>query len=138
MTGMTTNTDESFQDSTTELLVPAHVAYIQSLDKVYYATTFNVGSENVNHQRQRKDDLAYHLTSHLRLSGVYWGLTALAILNKQDALPRDEMVEFVMSCWDEEAGEYPRRSIFKLQTERMWRKALSEHTQGTTHIFCIR
>ena len=54
---------------------------------------------------QHKDDLAYHLTAHLRLSGVYWGLTALAIMNRQDALPRDEMVDFVMSCWDDEAGE---------------------------------
>lgn len=26
-------------------------------------------------------------------------------MKHQDALPRDEMVEFVMSCWDEDAGE---------------------------------
>jgi geranylgeranyl transferase type-2 subunit beta len=37
---------------------------------------------------------------------VYWGFTALCILGRPDALDRDEMVEFVMSCWDDEAGIY--------------------------------
>jgi len=45
------------------------------------------------------------MTEHLRLNGVYWGLTALCIMGKQDALDREEMVEYVMSCWDVEAGE---------------------------------
>jgi prenyltransferase beta subunit len=54
--------------------------------------------------QQSKDDLTYHLTSHLRLNAVYWGFTALYILGKPDALDREEMIEFVMSCWDEGAG----------------------------------
>ena len=58
----------------------------------------------INVLRQNKDDLTYHLTSHLRLNAVYWGFTALCILGKPDALDREEMIEFVMSCWDEEAG----------------------------------
>lgn len=53
----------------------------------------------------QKKDLAYHLTEHLRLNGVYWGLTALSIMGHKDALPRDAMVDYVMSCWDDEAGE---------------------------------
>ncbi|KAJ3513303.1 hypothetical protein NMY22_g15081 [Coprinellus aureogranulatus] len=73
--------------STSELLIPLHVQYIQKLG-------------------ESKDDLMYHLTSHLRLNAVYWGLTALAIMGKQDALDREEMIEFVMSCWDEEAGGF--------------------------------
>lgn len=39
------------------------------------------------------------------MNGMYWGLTALCTMGRQDALPRDEMIEFVMSCWDEEAGK---------------------------------
>ena len=39
------------------------------------------------------------------MNGVYWGLTALCVMGHNDALPREEMIEFVMSCWDEEAGE---------------------------------
>ena len=46
------------------------------------------------------------------MNAVYWGLTALCIMNHKDALDRNEMIDFVMSCWDEEAGQdvciYPR------------------------------
>ncbi|KAG2002567.1 rab geranylgeranyltransferase, variant 3 [Coprinopsis cinerea AmutBmut pab1-1] len=73
--------------ATNELLVPLHVSYIQKLG-------------------QNKDDLTYHLTSHLRLNAVYWGLTALAVMGHQDALNREEMIDFVMSCWDEEQGAF--------------------------------
>ncbi|KAF8881000.1 rab geranylgeranyltransferase [Infundibulicybe gibba] len=71
----------------TQLLTPLHVSYIQKLG-------------------QSKDDLSYHLTAHLRLNAIYWGLTALCIMGRQDALDRDEMIAFVMSCWDEEAGAF--------------------------------
>ena len=53
---------------------------------------------------QKKDELAYHLTEHLRMNGVYWGLTALTLMGQTNALPREEMIDWVMSCWDEEAG----------------------------------
>ncbi len=49
-------------------------------------------------------DLAYHITTHLRLNAVYWGLTALCIMGRKDALDREELIEFVMSCWDEDSG----------------------------------
>ncbi|KAI5115467.1 hypothetical protein M0805_008111 [Coniferiporia weirii] len=71
----------------TELLIPLHVKYIQSL-------------------YTHKDDLAYHMTAHLRLNGVYWGLTALCTMGAQDVLSQEETVEYVMSCWDEEAGAF--------------------------------
>ena len=44
------------------------------------------------------------MTAHLRMNAVYWGLTALCTMNRKDALGREEMIDFVMSCWDEEAG----------------------------------
>ncbi|KZT35986.1 rab geranylgeranyltransferase [Sistotremastrum suecicum HHB10207 ss-3] len=53
-----------------------------------------------------KDDLAYHLTAHLRLNAIYWGLTALCIMGHQDALDREEMIKFVDDCWDDEIGGY--------------------------------
>jgi geranylgeranyl transferase type-2 subunit beta len=58
----------------------AHTRYIQSLDT-------------------RRDSYDYWLTEHLRLNGVYWGLGALHLLGRPDALPRDETVAFVLSCW---------------------------------------
>lgn len=39
------------------------------------------------------------------MNGVYWGLTALALMNRQDALPRDKMIEWVMSCYVPSVGE---------------------------------
>jgi len=47
---------------------------------------------------QRRDEIEYWLTEHLRLSGIYWGLTALHLLGHPEALPRDETIAFVMSC----------------------------------------
>ncbi|KAL6306521.1 rab geranylgeranyltransferase [Sparassis latifolia] len=70
-----------------ELDIPLHVNYIQSLGK-------------------NKDDLVYHLTAHLRMNAIYWGLTALCVMNHKDALDREEMIEFVMSCWDNEVGGF--------------------------------
>ncbi|KAI0748020.1 rab geranylgeranyltransferase [Daedaleopsis nitida] len=67
--------------------VPLHVKYIQSLG-------------------ENKDDLVYHLTAHLRMNAVYWGLTALCIMKQKDALNREDMIDFVMSCWDDEAGGF--------------------------------
>ena len=39
------------------------------------------------------------------MNGIYWGLTALALMNRKDALDRQEMLDWVMSCWDDEAGQ---------------------------------
>jgi geranylgeranyl transferase type-2 subunit beta len=44
------------------------------------------------------------LTEHLRLNGVYWGLTALHLLGHPETLPRDETINFVLSCQNEDGG----------------------------------
>ena len=46
------------------------------------------------------------MTAHLRMNAIYWGLTALCIMDQKDALDRDAMIEFVMSCWDDETGQW--------------------------------
>lgn len=48
--------------------------------------------------------MEYWLTEHLRLNGVYWGLTALHILGHPDALPRDQTIDFVLSCQSDNGG----------------------------------
>jgi len=47
------------------------------------------------------------MTSHLRMNAVYWGLTALCIMKRKEALDPEEMIEYVMSCWDDNAGTVP-------------------------------
>ncbi|KAK1783643.1 geranylgeranyltransferase [Copromyces sp. CBS 386.78] len=68
-----------------QLATSAHVKYIQSLDS-------------------RKDEYDYWLTEHLRLNGLYWGLTALHLLGHPEALPRAETIDFVLSCQHENGG----------------------------------
>ncbi|KAG9124398.1 hypothetical protein FRC07_011758, partial [Ceratobasidium sp. 392] len=55
---------------------------------------------------ENTDDLAYHLTLHLRLNAVYWGFTAVSVMGQPAALERDSMIEFVMSCWDGQEGAF--------------------------------
>jgi geranylgeranyl transferase type-2 subunit beta len=71
-----------------QLATEAHVKYVQSLDT-------------------RTTELMYWLTQHLRLNGVYWGLTALHLLGHPEALPRDETIKFVLSCQKESGGFAP-------------------------------
>ena len=47
------------------------------------------------------------MTEHLRLNGVYWGLTALHLLGHPDALPRTATIEFVLSCQNQSGGFGP-------------------------------
>lgn len=44
------------------------------------------------------------MTEHLRLNGVYWGLTALHLLGHPDALPRDQTIDFVLACQNDDGG----------------------------------
>lgn len=48
--------------------------------------------------------MAYWLTEHLRLNGVYWGLTALHLLGQPDALPRSDTIKFVLQCQNKDGG----------------------------------
>lgn len=77
----------------TELLRPfskdIHVKYIQDLDSKVTKQTYE-----------------YWLLEHLRLNGLYWGVMALATMDRLDALPRDEVIEFVLSCFDEKNGGF--------------------------------
>lgn len=65
--------------------IESHVKYIQGLDT-------------------KKDELDYWLTEHLRLNGVYWGLNALHLMGRPEALPRQETIDFIMSCQHESGG----------------------------------
>jgi geranylgeranyl transferase type-2 subunit beta len=48
------------------------------------------------------------MTAHLRMNAVFWGLSALCLMKHKDALDAEETIEYVMSCWDDEAGAHNR------------------------------
>lgn len=62
--------------------------------------------------------MEYWLTEHLRLNGLYWGLTALHILGHPEALPREDTIKFVLSCQHETGGfgAAPRHDAHMLYT----------------------
>lgn len=72
---------------TSTLLIPLHVRYITAL-------------------ASHKSSLTYHLTTHLRLNAIYWALTALHLLRAPDALPRADVVAYVLQCYDERQGGF--------------------------------
>lgn len=87
--------------STMSLLVEKHVAFVKKLEQ------------------KRDQSLAYHMTAHLRMNGVYWGVCALALMRAGDALDKDALVEFVLSCFDEASGgfgAYPQHDAHILST----------------------
>lgn len=52
------------------------------------------------------ESFEYLVTQHLRMSGVYWGLTATALLGKdlKEESSYIGMVEWILSCQDKESG----------------------------------
>uniref|UniRef100_A0A7N2LKB3 Geranylgeranyl transferase type-2 subunit beta n=2 Tax=Quercus lobata TaxID=97700 RepID=A0A7N2LKB3_QUELO len=53
---------------------------------------------------KRKDDFISVVMEHLRMSGAYWGLTTLDLLEKLDTVDVDEVVSWVMKCQHESGG----------------------------------
>jgi geranylgeranyl transferase type-2 subunit beta len=47
---------------------------------------------------QNKTSFQYFATEHFRLSGVYWGLTALYLMDKLELIDREDVVAWVLSC----------------------------------------
>ncbi|KAK0549739.1 Rab geranylgeranyltransferase [Tilletia horrida] len=73
----------------TKLLRSLHLGYIKTLSTA-----------------QSTLSLTYHLTTHLRLNAVYWGLCATHLLRAPDTLNRDDLVSFVWQCYVPEIGGF--------------------------------
>ncbi|TPX31615.1 hypothetical protein SmJEL517_g05089 [Synchytrium microbalum] len=61
------------------LCTDLHVKYISDLDN-------------------QKHLFEYWASAHIRMSGAYWGITALALMGRLDALEKDDIIHFVLSC----------------------------------------
>ncbi|KAG8236217.1 hypothetical protein J437_LFUL016785 [Ladona fulva] len=53
---------------------------------------------------ENKDDYEYCMTEYLRMSGVYWGLTAMDLMSQLKRMNKDEILDFVKSCQDSSGG----------------------------------
>ncbi|XP_028155482.1 geranylgeranyl transferase type-2 subunit beta isoform X2 [Diabrotica virgifera virgifera] len=53
---------------------------------------------------QKESTYEYGMTDYLRISGMYWGLTALELMNATPAQSIEEITEFIKNCQDPESG----------------------------------
>lgn len=53
---------------------------------------------------QATDNFEFYATEHFRISGVYWGVTALALLGHLDDMDGDAVVKWVLSCQNSDGG----------------------------------
>jgi len=44
------------------------------------------------------------VTEYLRVSGVYWGLTAMSLMNRLHTMKEDEVLEFIKTCQHPSGG----------------------------------
>lgn len=66
-----------------------HKQYIKHLDSETAKTTFE-----------------YWATEHLRVSGVYWAMAAMSVLNARQELPCEKIVDWIVSCQDLSSGGF--------------------------------
>ncbi|KAI5949807.1 BET2 [Candida theae] len=50
----------------------------------------------------------YWLSEHLRMNGLYWGVTALITMKSLNdtTLPQEDVIKYVLSCWDDRFGAF--------------------------------
>ncbi|XP_013199619.1 geranylgeranyl transferase type-2 subunit beta [Amyelois transitella] len=51
-----------------------------------------------------KDDYEFCMTEYLRMSGIYWSLTAMELMGQSSRMQKEEIIEFITSCQDSESG----------------------------------
>lgn len=89
------DSEKSEADSVSKLNVEIHTKYIESLSSKMNAVDSYEGA----------------VTEHLRMSGVYWAVTALSILHEFEKVDKlldlsGEILEWIFSCWDEQTGGF--------------------------------
>ncbi len=48
--------------------------------------------------QSKKASFEYAATEHLRMSAIYWGLTAMDLMGAKEMMACDEIVSWVMKC----------------------------------------
>ncbi|CAB3359034.1 Hypothetical predicted protein [Cloeon dipterum] len=66
--------------------------------------TLKVHSDYIAAYGENKEDYEYCMTEYLRMSGIYWGLTAMALMGELDRMNKGEVLQFVRSCQDPVSG----------------------------------
>jgi geranylgeranyl transferase type-2 subunit beta len=70
------------------LYIQKHIDYIKSLET------------------QNKSSLMAVYSAHLRLNAIYWGTTALYLMNAIDQVDRKTIIQSVMECYHPKVGGF--------------------------------
>lgn len=57
-------------------------------------------------EEKTKNTDALYFTDHKRLSGVYWALSSLCLLNRLEVLPKERILKYVLSCYHPDKGAF--------------------------------
>eukprot|EP00026_Physarum_polycephalum_P009039 Phypoly_transcript_09149.p1 GENE.Phypoly_transcript_09149~~Phypoly_transcript_09149.p1 ORF type:complete len:252 (+),score=29.28 Phypoly_transcript_09149:78-833(+) len=52
----------------------------------------------------KKDDFEYWATEHLRMNGMYWGITAMHLMRSLHEIDREQTIDFVKKCQHTNGG----------------------------------
>ncbi|XP_042890390.1 geranylgeranyl transferase type-2 subunit beta-like [Penaeus japonicus] len=55
---------------------------------------------------KKKDDYEFTMTEHFRMSGMYWGITALDLLNQLERMDSTDIIDFICKCQDKGSGGF--------------------------------
>ncbi|KAL9642540.1 hypothetical protein ABK040_011107 [Willaertia magna] len=66
----------------------AHINYVEHLDD------------------KEKNTFEYFVTEHLRMSGIYWGITAMSLMGELHRMKKDEILEFIKNSFHKEIGGF--------------------------------
>ncbi|KAI9293245.1 terpenoid cyclases/Protein prenyltransferase [Neoconidiobolus thromboides FSU 785] len=69
------------------LLIEKHISFLKELN-------------------DKKDTLEYWHSEHLKLSAIYWSVTALYLLDSLDTYDKEDVIKFVLECYNEEDGGF--------------------------------
>ncbi|XP_066261649.1 geranylgeranyl transferase type-2 subunit beta [Euwallacea similis] len=58
----------------------------------------------INEYGQDEENFEYGMTDYLRVSGMYWGLTALELMNAQPTQDKESIVTYIKQCQDPQSG----------------------------------
>lgn len=50
------------------------------------------------------DNYLYGMTDYLRMSGIYWSLTALDLMGQSERLNQNDIIDFIKQCQDPDSG----------------------------------
>ncbi|EDR22868.1 geranylgeranyl transferase type-2 subunit beta, putative [Entamoeba dispar SAW760] len=59
-----------------------------------------------NKEKENENDIESITSSHLKICGIYWGITTLHLLNQVTEEDKERLSQFCMKCFDEKTGGF--------------------------------